>query len=89
MDFGPLEAHLSHLAKLRQEAVAARSLGDYSRKRSTLDDDDDEAAERAEKKRKKEDEDKRKKAGESRGVKNLKKVNVAGMKKMSDFFKKS
>ena len=39
-------------------------------------------------KRKKDEEDKRQKAGESRGVKNLKKVNVTGMKKMSDFFKK-
>ena len=50
--------------------------------------DDDEDESRAEKKRKKDEEEKRKKAGESRGVKNLKKVNTAGMKKMSDFFKK-
>jgi len=50
---------------------------------------DDEAAEtRAEKKRRKEEEEKRKKAGESRGLRDLKKVNVTGMKKMSDFFGK-
>ena len=85
-DFSPLDAHLAHLAKLRQDALAARSLGDMSRKRSLLDDEEDEL--RAEKKQKKEEEEKRKKAGESRGVKNLKKVNTTGMKKMSDFFKK-
>ena len=86
IDFSPLDEYLTHLAKLRQEALAARSLGDFSRKRSIADDEDAET--RAEKKRKTEEEEKRKKAGESRGVKNLKKVNVSGMKKMSDFFKK-
>ena len=86
VDFGPLDAHLAHLAKMRQEAVSMRSIGDFSRKRSMIEDEDNET--RAEKKRKKEEEEKRKKAGESRGVKNLKKVNVTGMKKMSDFFNK-
>ncbi|KAI0408328.1 ribonuclease H2, subunit B [Xylaria palmicola] len=84
-DFGPLDTYLSELNRLKQEAVAMRSAGDYARKRVL---DDEELAERAEKKRKKEDEDKRKKASESRGVRDLKKVNTAGMKKMSDFFKK-
>ncbi|KAI1354647.1 ribonuclease H2, subunit B [Xylaria sp. FL0043] len=84
-DFTPLDAYLSELNRLKQEAAATRSAGDYSRKRVL---DEEELAERAEKKRKKEEEDKRKKAGESRGVRNLKKVNTAGMKKMSDFFKK-
>ncbi|TVY86693.1 Ribonuclease H2 subunit B [Lachnellula willkommii] len=86
VDFAPLEAHLVHLAKLRQEALAARQLGSTSQKRSLEEDEDGES--RAEKKRKLEEEEKRKKAGESRGVKNLKKVNTTGMKKMSDFFKK-
>lgn len=86
-DFGPLDAHLAHLAKQRQDALAARSLGDVSLKRSMLEDDED-GESRAEKKRKIEEEEKRKKAGESRGVKNLKKVNTSGMKKMSDFFGK-
>lgn len=86
-DFGPLDTHLAHLAKLRKEALAARSLGDYSRKRS-LNEDDEEIESRAEKKRKTEEEEKRKKAGESLGVKRLKKANISGMKKMSDFFKK-
>ena len=86
-DFEPLEQRVKHLVELRAEAAASRSLGDFSRKRGNA--DDDEAAEdRAEKKRRLEEEEKRKKAGESRGVRDLKKVNVAGMKKMSDFFSK-
>ncbi|TGO42918.1 hypothetical protein BHYA_0004g00440 [Botrytis hyacinthi] len=87
IDFTSLDSHLAYLTKLRQDALAARSMGDYSRKRATVG-DDEEIETRAEKKRKQDEEDKRKKAGESRGVKNLKKVNTSGMKKMSDFFKK-
>ncbi|RYP50413.1 hypothetical protein DL768_004088 [Monosporascus sp. mg162] len=84
-DFAPLDDYLARIAEMRQDALAARSMGDYSRKRVV---DDDEAAERAEKKRKKEEEEKRKKASQSRGVRDLQKVNTRGMKKMSDFFKK-
>lgn len=87
VDFSPLDSHLAYLTKLRQDALAARSMGDYSRKRA-MTGDDEEIETRAEKKRKQDEEDQRKKAGESRGVKNLKKVNTSGMKKMSDFFKK-
>lgn len=84
--FGPLDEHLQKLAKSRAEAIAARSLSDFSKKREH---EDDEAAEgRAEKRRKQEEEDKRKKNQESRGVRDLKKVNVSGMKKMNDFFTK-
>ncbi len=84
--FKTLEEHLAHIAKMRTEVLASRSLSDFSRKRSM---NDDEAAEtRAEKKRRKEEEEKRKKAGESRGLRDLKKVDVTGMKKMSDFFGK-
>ncbi|KAF7115988.1 hypothetical protein CNMCM5793_003821 [Aspergillus hiratsukae] len=87
VDFKPLQDHLQHIAELRAQALATRSLGDFSRKRGA---DDDEAAEsRAEKKRRKEEEEKKKKAGESRGVRDLKKVNTTGMKKMSDFFTKA
>jgi hypothetical protein len=85
VDLAPLDAYLSELSRLKQEAAAAWSASDYGRKRVL---DDEEIAERAEKKRKKEEEEKRKKAGESRGVRNLKKVDTTGMKKMSDFFKK-
>ena len=46
------------------------------------------AVARAEKKRK-EEEEKMKKAGESRGVRELKKVNTSGMKKLSAFFGKA
>ena len=72
---------------MRAEALSTRSLSDFSKKRN-LDDDDEAAEERAEKKRKQEEDDKRKKSQESRGVRDLKKVNVSGMKKMSDFFAK-
>ncbi|KAK8130965.1 hypothetical protein PG984_007403 [Apiospora sp. TS-2023a] len=85
VDFGPLDEYLAQVAKLRQEAASSRSMGDYSRKHVL---DEEELMDRVEKKRKMEEDEKRKKAGESRGVKNLKKVNTTGMKKMSDFFKK-
>ena len=88
IDFAPLDKHLADIAKLRAEALASRSLGDFSRKRSMYEEDD--ATEtRAEKKRKQEEEEKRKKAGESRGIRDLKKVDTKGMKKMSDFFGKA
>lgn len=83
IDFKPLDARLKELADLRAEAIASRAIGDYTRKRGFEDDD----ASRAESKRRKEEE-KKAKAAESRGVRDLKKVNTSGMKKMSDFFKK-
>lgn len=83
VDFKPLDEYLARLVLLRSEAAAARSIRDYSRKRARDEEDDD----RAEKKQRLEEE-KRRKASESRGVKELKKVNTAGMKKMSDFFRK-
>jgi len=85
-DFAPLDKHLQQLAKLRAEELASRSLSDYSKKRNI--EDEEAAEERAEKKRKQEDEEKKKKSQESRGVRDLKKANVSGMKKMSDFFAK-
>ncbi|GKT98847.1 ribonuclease h2 subunit b [Fusarium langsethiae] len=81
-DFSPLDEYLAKLAKLRAEAMAAHSI-DYSRKRG-LDEDEDEALV----KKRKMEEEKKKKSMESRGVRDLKKVNTKGMKKMSDFFKK-
>ncbi|KAK2599288.1 hypothetical protein N8I77_011058 [Diaporthe amygdali] len=84
VDFKALDEYVGQLTKLRQEAMTARSASDYSRKR-TLDEEDED---RRDKRRKKEEEEKRKKAGESRGVRDLKKVNTSGMKKMSDFFTK-
>lgn len=86
VDFAPLESYLAQLAKLRQEAVASRSHGDFSRKRIAGDEED--AFERAEKRRKKEEEEKVKKAGVSRGVKELAKVNTRGMMKLTSFFQK-
>jgi len=87
VDFASLEQHLANLSSLRTEALASRSLSDFSRKRG-MNDDDEAIESRAEKKRKKEEDEKRKKAGESRGVRNLKRVDTTGMKKMSDFFGK-
>ena len=88
IDFDPLNERLASIAKIRAEALASRSLGDFSRKRSTYEEDDT-AETRAEKKRRKEEEEKKKKAGESRGIRDLKKVDTKGMKKMSDFFGKA
>lgn len=86
-EFTLLDEQLAHLESLKVKALASRPLSDFSRKRG-LEDEGDEAVElREEKKRKKDEEDKRNKAGESRGVKNLKKADVSGMKKMSAFFK--
>jgi len=85
VNFKSLDERLANLAKMRAEALAARSLGDFSRKRSMYEEDD--AAEtRAEKKRRKEEEEKERKTGETRGIRDLKKVDTKGMKKMSDFF---
>ncbi|GAD99124.1 hypothetical protein NFIA_066980 [Paecilomyces variotii No. 5] len=89
IDFKPLTDELKRIADLRAEALASRSFGDFSRKRSAEDDEIDAAESRAEKKRRKEEEEKKKKAGLSRGVKDLKKVDTSGMKKMSDFFGKA
>ncbi|KAF2085007.1 hypothetical protein K490DRAFT_12632, partial [Saccharata proteae CBS 121410] len=87
VDFSPLRTHMEHLASLRSQAQALRSISDnVSRKRATM--DDDEAAEaRAEKKRKKDEEDAKKK-NQSRGVKQLAKADTSGMKKLSAFFTK-
>ncbi|KAL6236917.1 hypothetical protein BDW75DRAFT_205651 [Aspergillus navahoensis] len=87
IDFKPLHDHRKHLADLRAEALASRSLGDFSCKRNA--EDDDAAESRAEKKRRMEEDGKKKKASESRGVRELKKVNTSGMKKMSDFWGKA
>lgn len=84
VDFKPLDEYITKLNKLRSDAVAARSGSDYSRKRG-YDEEEDEA--RQEKKRKIE-EDKKRKASQSRGIKQLEKVNTSGMKKLSAFFTK-
>lgn len=85
IDFKPLDDRLKELAVLRAEAHASFQAGNYTRKRGF---DDEDAESQAEKRRKKEEEEKKKKLAESRGVRDLKKVNTSGMKKMSDFFKK-
>ena len=88
VDFKPLTAHLEALSELRAKLMARTARqGPGGRKRHAYEDDED-ACERAEKRQKKEDEEKKKKVGESRALRDLKKVDTKGMKKMSDFFKK-
>ena len=86
VDFAPLTIHLKLLAEHRAEVNARAKIIGGSRKRQYEDEEENEA--RAEKKQKEEEEERKKKLGESRGVKNLKKVDTTGMKKLSDFFKK-
>ncbi|KAK3191438.1 hypothetical protein K4F52_002649 [Lecanicillium sp. MT-2017a] len=83
-DFTALDSYSKELERLRSEVMATRCVDNFSRKRMR-DEEDDEA--RQEKKQKLEEE-KRKKANESRGVRDLKKVNTTGMKKLSAFFTK-
>lgn len=83
-DFALLTTYKAELEKLRKEINATRPVDNFSRKR-IRDEEEDEA--RLEKKRKLEEEKKRK-ATESRGVRDLKKVNTTGMKKLSSFFTK-
>ena len=87
LDFKPLDEELATIARMRSEALAARSASDFSRKRTV--DDDEAAALRSEKKAKREEEEKKKKAGETRAIRDLKKADTSGMKKMSDFFGKA
>jgi hypothetical protein len=86
-EFAPLDTYMAAQNAYRAEAQALRAISDnISRKRSAA--DNDEAAElRAEKKRKKEEEDAKRKT-ESRAMKELKKVDTTGMKKISSFFTK-
>lgn len=87
INFTPLDAHLAHIASLRQQAQVLRNVSDNINRKRTI--EDEEAAEvRAEKKRKKEEEEKKKKS-ESRALKDLKKADTSGMKKLSSFFTKA
>lgn len=87
INFTPLDTYLNHVANLRAQAQASRSLSDFSRKRNMV--EDEEVSEvKAEKRRKKEEDEKRQKASETKAIRDLKKVDVKGMKKMSDFFGK-
>lgn len=85
--FAPLTSHLASLRALKAEASALRSISDNISRKRGFEEDEEKMAEREEKKRKKEDEEKKKKA-EGRAVKQLKKVDTSGMRKMSSFFTK-
>lgn len=87
VDYSPLDIYQARLDELKKQSQALRTLSEnITRKRSA--DEDDEAAEiRAEKKRRKEEEEVKKKS-ETRALKQLKKVDTSGMKKLSSFFVK-
>lgn len=88
ISFRALDEYLKQIENLRRETQALRSVSDnISRKRSGMGDEEAEAA-REEKKRKKMEEEDAKK-NQSRGVKQLAKVNTTGMKKLSSFFTKA
>ncbi|KAI9669641.1 MAG: hypothetical protein M1831_007337 [Alyxoria varia] len=88
LKFTEIEEHLKHVEKVKSESQALQAISDnISRKRGGRDNDEAEFV-RTEKKRKKEEEDK-KKQSETRGIKDLKKVDTTGMKKMSSFFAKA
>ena len=88
IDFTPLDNRIAEIAQLEAEALAARSLGDFSRKRNLHEEDDAAAESRLEKKRRMDEEEKKKRGAETRGIRDLKKVDTKGMKKMSAFFAK-
>ncbi|KAI9151810.1 ribonuclease H2, subunit B [Paramyrothecium foliicola] len=83
VDFSPLDDYLTKVATLRAEAFAERPVDFSQRKRGREEEDD----EQLEKKRRLEEE-KKTKAKESKSIKDLKKVDTSGMKKLSHFFKK-
>lgn len=88
VDFSTLDKNLEHIASLKKEAQALRSLSDnITRKRSAM--EDDEATERAEAKKRKKEEEEQKKKNTSQGVKKLMKADTSGMKKLSSFFAKA
>ncbi|KAF2712795.1 hypothetical protein K504DRAFT_464857 [Pleomassaria siparia CBS 279.74] len=86
--FAPLATHLAALTSLKTEALSLRSISDNITRKRNFEDDDEKVAEREEKKRKKEEDEKKRKL-ESRAVKQLKKVDTSGMKKLSSFFTKA
>ncbi|MCJ1231027.1 hypothetical protein MMC12_007702 [Toensbergia leucococca] len=87
IDFKPLHEHLASIVCMRTEALASRSLSDFSRKRY-MNEDDEISESRADKKRKKDEEERRRNARESKSARDLRKVNTTTMRKLSSFFKK-
>ena len=88
LNFDKLDEHLGKLSSIRSKALALRSMSENISRKRGLDDGDEAVEARAEKKRKQEEEERRKK-NENRSIKQLKKVNTSGMKKLSSFFNKA
>jgi Ydr279p protein family (RNase H2 complex component) wHTH domain/Ydr279p protein triple barrel domain len=92
IDFAPLTAHLKRVAELRAEAQAAHAACTDITLKRRLDSNHLDEEEEAEKKRRKREEEEKKKntaRSESRAVRELRKVDTSGMKKMTAFFSKS
>ncbi|KAI5301762.1 hypothetical protein KEM56_001382, partial [Ascosphaera pollenicola] len=88
IDFTPLTKRLSLISELRAQAAAAAAMNNnISRKRSGLNDDDMFSSKQDTKKLKQEEE-KKAKTKQSRAVRDLKKADTSGMKKLSSFFGK-
>lgn len=88
INFEPLTKHLSHIAALREQAAAAAAMNNnISRKRSGLDDEEMFSI-RQDVKKFKLEEEKKEKTRQSRAVRDLKKADTSGMKKLSSFFGK-
>ena len=88
VNFNEANEYLAKIESLKKEAHALSHVsGNVSRKRAAEEEADAAEEARTEKRRKKEEEDKKRKQ-ESRASKDLKKVNTAGMQKLSSFFSK-
>lgn len=86
-DFSDLDGHLHRIEKLKQEAQALRSLSENVSYKRQGPDDHEAARARAKKRQKREDEENKRKS-ESRAMKDLKRTDISGMKKLSSFFAK-
>lgn len=87
LNFDSLDKHIQHLIELRARAMASRSTIDFVRKRG-LNEDDGALIAQEKKKHKKIEDEKIAKATQARGVRELKKADTSGMKKLSSFFAK-
>lgn len=87
VDLREVSAHLDKIEKLKAEALALRSLSSNIRRKRSAEVEDEAQERNAEKKRKK-DEDEKKRKQETRAMKDLKKADTTGMKKLNSFFTK-
>ena len=88
IDLGSLQAYLAEIDSLKEKAQALRSMSENIVRKRTADEvEDEERVFQAEKRQKKEEEEKKRKQ-ETRAIKDLRKTDTSGMKKLSSFFSK-